>query len=151
MCMCIDFIRSLPWFNTPMGADVRVFGEALIKYSKMMDEAKEPPHHRRSIRLAGYDYTSEGGYFITCVTQGRVNLFGEVVNGVMKLNDYGEIVKEEWFKTARLRPNIELDEDEFVVMPNHIHGIIWINDDIGRGTAHIRRGTACCAPTDGQF
>jgi REP element-mobilizing transposase RayT len=91
-------------------------------------------NHRRSIRLAGYDYASEGGYFITIVTQGRVCLFGIIIDGEMQLNDFGKIVYEEWFKSAKLRPNIELLEEEFVVMPNHIHGIIWINEDEGRGS-----------------
>ena len=111
----------------------------------MINQSKEPLHHRHSIRLPGYDYTSEGGYFITCVTQGRACLFGEVNNGVMKLNNYGEIVKEEWFKTNFLRDNVELVDEEFVVMPNHIHGIIWIIEG-GRGSGG--RGTARCAPTD---
>lgn len=75
-------------------------------------------YHRRSIRLADYDYSAEGGYFITIVTQGRVCLFGDVINGVVHLIDYGKIVWEEWFKTAKLRSNVELVEDEFVVMPN---------------------------------
>ena len=72
-------------------------------------------------------------------------MFGEVNNGVMKLNNYGEIVKEEWFKTNFLRDNVELVDEEFVVMPNHIHGIIWIIEG-GRGSGG--RGTARCAPTD---
>ena len=103
-----------------------------------MDSAKRPLFQRRSIRLPGYDYSSEGGYFVTCVTAGREPLFGEVVDGKMVLNDFGKVVQEEWFKTAKIRPNIELDEDEFVVMPNHIHGIIWITC----------RGTARCASTN---
>jgi putative transposase len=86
-------------------------------------------HHRRSIRLAGYDYTTEGGYFITVVTHERIFLFGHIANGVMRLNNYGRIVSEEWFRTKSLRPNIELFVEEFVVMPNHIHGIIWVNDE----------------------
>lgn len=55
----------------------------------------------------------------------------------MVVNELGEIIKKEWFHTAALRLNIELIEDEFVVMPNHIHGIIWINEDNGRGTLHL--------------
>jgi len=98
-----------------------------------MEQVTLPLHHRRSIRLPGHDYTSEGGYFITCVTQERKHLFGEIIDGKMHLNAFGKIVKEEWFETAKMRLNIELDEDEFVVMPNHIHGIIWIMDDC-RGT-----------------
>lgn len=82
-------------------------------------------HHRRSIRLKEYDYTQAGAYFVTIVTYQREPLFGEIVDGVMKLNPLGEIARQEWFKTAELRPYVELYEDEFVVMPNHAHGIIW--------------------------
>ena len=86
-------------------------------------------HHRRSIRLKEYDYASEGGYFVTLVTAQRRLLFGEVADGVMCINEFGKIAREEWFKTQKLRPNVELQEDEFVVMPNHIHGIIWLHED----------------------
>ena len=93
-------------------------------------------HHRHSIRLKGYDYSEEGAYFVTVVTQHREMLFGKVVEGAMVLNELGEIVKEEWLKTTSIRMEIEIDIEEFVVMPNHIHGIIHItknNDDPGRG------------------
>ncbi len=106
----------------------------------MVNDTGKKHHHRRSIRLVGYDYAAEGGYFIAMVTHGRRCLFGEVMNGEMKLNDFGKIVYAEWFRTEKLRPNVELLEDEFVVMPNHIHGIIWINGENGWGTAR-------CAPT----
>lgn len=82
-------------------------------------------HHRRSIRLAGYDYSQEGAYFVTISVARRVrrnNPFGRAENGVMKLNGYGKIVAEEWLKTAQLRPNVILDE--WMVMPNHFHGIV---------------------------
>jgi len=86
-------------------------------------------HHRRSIRLKGYDYSQAGLYFITICTHNRENLFGEIVgaNGIcpeMVLNVYGEIVKNEWIKTTKIRSEIELYE--FVVMPNHFHGIVEI-------------------------
>ena len=87
-------------------------------------------HHRRSIRLPGYDYTQPGAYFITIVTHERACLFGEVVDGKMELNAFGEIVREEWFQTAVVRPYVRLDERDFVVMPNHVHGIVWIVDDV---------------------
>jgi len=100
-------------------------------------------HHRRSIRLKEYDYASEGGYFVTLVTYKRQRLFGEVVDGMMRLTVFGRIAREEWFETQRLRPNVELLEDEFVVMPNHIHGIIWLHEDEnelkdGYGTGTMR-------------
>jgi REP element-mobilizing transposase RayT len=98
-----------------------------------MTESDKKLHHRRSIRLADYDYSAEGGYYITIVTQGRVCLFGEVIDGNMHLNDFGKIVWEEWFRSTNIRHEIELDMDEFVVMPNHIHGIVYIIDDQGRG------------------
>ena len=88
-------------------------------------------HHRHSIRLKEYDYTQNGAYFVTIVTYQREPLFGEIVDGVMQLNEWGEIARREWFKTAELRPFVELYEDEFVVMPNHAHGILWMNDDVG--------------------
>ncbi len=84
-------------------------------------------HHRRSIRLRGYDYSQPGWYFVTIVTHKRQNIFGRVANGQMVLNDAGEIVKTEWLKTREIRGNIKLDA--FVIMPNHIHGIIVIMDN----------------------
>src|SRR5215211_564252 len=86
-------------------------------------------HHRRSIRLKGYDYTRPGAYFITICTYQRIHIFGEIVNGEMILNDTGKIARDQWFKTAELRPYVKLYEDEFVIMPNHIHGIVWIEDE----------------------
>jgi len=100
----------------------------------MVAPENRPKRHRSSIRLAGYDYSAEGGYYITVVTKDRVYLFGEVIDGEMQLNEFGRIVQEEWYRTAKLRPNVELLEDEFVVMPNHIHGIIWLNEISGRGS-----------------
>ncbi|HRQ23227.1 MAG TPA: hypothetical protein PLF42_07340 [Anaerolineales bacterium] len=85
---------------------------------------------RRSIRLKGYDYTQPGAYFITICAHQRVHVFGEIVDGVMRLNRWDEIARAEWFKTAELRPNVELHEEEFVVMPNHIHGIIWLIENV---------------------
>jgi hypothetical protein len=84
-------------------------------------------HRRRSIRLPGWDYRSRGAYFVTIATQGRECLFGEVVDGEMVLSDFGNVVVEEWERTAQLRPYVRLDA--FVVMPNHVHGIIWILDN----------------------
>jgi len=85
-------------------------------------------HHRRSIRLKEYDYSQAGAYFITICTHQREHLFGEIVDGEMKLNELGQIAHEEWHKTARIRVEIELDE--FVIMPNHIHGIIMIHEPV---------------------
>ncbi len=100
--------------------------------------------HRTSIRLKGWDYSEPGAYFGTICARARAPLFGRVVDGEMVLNAYGEIVREEWFKTAQVCPYVELFADEFVVTPNHIHGIIWIVD-AGVGARRRR------APTVEQF
>lgn len=89
-------------------------------------------HHRRSIRLKGYDYAQAGLYFITICCQDRACLFGEVVNGEMVLNEYGQIAFDEWVKLSERFPNFELDV--FQIMPNHMHGIILLNDvSVGAG------------------
>jgi len=89
-------------------------------------------HHHRSIRLKSYDYTQPGAYFVTICAFQRLHVFGEVINGEMVLNETGKIARDEWFKTAEIRPYVRLYEDEFVIMPNHGHGIIWIDDDWAR-------------------
>jgi putative transposase len=98
------------------------------------------PFHCGSIRLNEYDYSSPGAYFVTVVTYQRVCLFGEVTDGEMQINIFGGIAKDEWFHTTTLRPYVQLYKEEFVVMPNHIHGIIWIeelNNGNGRGAATL--------------
>lgn len=90
-------------------------------------------HQRRSIRLAGFDYTLPGAYFITVVSQQRECLFGEIWDDEMSVNDLGQAVQEEWQKTNLLRPEVGLGA--FVVMPNHFHAIVHLLDDDGRGTA----------------
>ncbi len=94
-------------------------------------------HHRRSIRLKDYDYTQSGLYFVTICVQDKVCVFGEIIDGVMSLNPYGQIVEEEWQRTAMLRNNVELDE--YIIMPNHFHGIIQIVNE-------PRRDMACHVP-----
>ncbi len=82
-------------------------------------------HHRRSIRLKDYDYSQTGAYYITLVAHNRENLFGEIVDGEMQLNEIGDLIAEEWSRSTEIRKEIELDE--WVVMPNHLHGIVVIN------------------------
>lgn len=84
-------------------------------------------HHRRSIRLKEYDYSQAGGYFVTICTYGGECLLGNVINGEMRLSRYGEIVNKFWHKIAGHFPNVKTDM--FVVMPNHMHGIIFITDE----------------------
>jgi putative transposase len=80
--------------------------------------------HRRSIRLSGYDYSQPGAYFLTLCTQDRACLFGEIVDDEMWANDMGLIVAECWLDISNHFPNAELDK--YVIMPNHIHGIVNI-------------------------
>ena len=96
-------------------------------------------HHRRSIRLKEFDYSAQGAYYVTIATHHRQHAFGEIVNDEMQLNQFGQIARDEWFKAATLRPYVELNEGEFVVMPNHVHGIIWIYDDSTTVGARRRR------------
>lgn len=94
-------------------------------------------HHRRSIRLKGYDYSQAGAYFVTIVAWQREMLFGEIVNGEMKLNRNGRIVRYAWFDLKNHYRYVELGA--FVIMPNHAHGIIVLVDDGGE-TLHNSRG-----------
>lgn len=92
------------------------------------------PDQRKSIRLTGYDYAQRGAYFITICVNNRKCLFGNVCDGEMVLNEWGKIIDKCWNEIPQHFPHIELDE--YIIMPNHIHGII-----------NICRGTACRAPT----
>jgi len=85
--------------------------------------------NRKSIRLAGYDYSQSGIYFITICSYGKLPIFGSIRNNIMRLNRLGKIVQEELSKTAVIRSNINIDE--FIIMPNHLHSIISITDSTG--------------------
>ena len=82
--------------------------------------------NRRSIRLHGYDYSRKGAYFITLCAKNRQCLFGKIADDKMVLNEYGKIVQDEWMESSKIRKEIKLDY--FIVMPNHIHGIIFITN-----------------------
>ena len=81
-------------------------------------------HHRRSIRLKGYDYAQKGMYFITLCVQERECIFGTIFENRMFLNEIGQIVANEWVNTMNIRDNVIIHN--FIVMPNHIHGIVEI-------------------------
>lgn len=81
-------------------------------------------HHRRAIRLKHHDYASEGAYYVTIVTHGRHCLFGEIIDGKIHLNEYGRIVQKWWEEISVHFPNV--NTGAFVIMPNHVHGIIFI-------------------------
>jgi len=95
--------------------------------------------------MKGYDYSNAGMYFVTICVQNHRCLFGKIVASKMILNEYGQIVYNEWAKTPEIRSNVQLDE--FVVMPNHVHGIIVITNDVShtpddqRDTPHNQRDT----------
>jgi putative transposase len=91
--------------------------------------AEPAQFHRDTNRLPDYDYTGAGGYSITLITHRHVCMFGEITADQVSMNGYGDIVREEWLRTAIIRPGIILDE--FVIMPNHIHGIIFITESVG--------------------
>jgi REP element-mobilizing transposase RayT len=94
-----------------------------------------PPHHRRSIRLPAYDYSNPGAYFITLVTWNREPLLGKIIDGAMQLNDVGFLVSNEWLHLASRFSNVQLDE--FVVMPNHLHAILYLTDAPIAGSAAL--------------
>jgi REP element-mobilizing transposase RayT len=94
--------------------------------------------HRRSLRLNKFDYSKPGKYFITICTSYYERLFGHVEYGRMILNKYGSIANEFWLEIPKHFDNATIDE--FIVMPNHLHGIIILNDK------NIRRDTACRVP-----
>ena len=91
---------------------------------------------RRSIRLKDYDYSQAGAYFVTIVSKDRAALFGDVVNGAMVLSKAGTLVAETWQWLPTQYPYVGLDE--FVVMPNHLHGVIWLTGPrAGTGDSRI--------------
>jgi putative transposase len=110
-------------------------------------------HHRKSIRLRDYDYSQAGWYFITICTHQRQLLFGEIVDGRMVLNAAGMIVEKVWNDLPDQYPYIQIKE--FVVMPNHFHGIVQIvgaqfiapknSGVINHGA--MNQGAINCAPT----
>ena len=105
-------------------------------------------HKRRSIRVPGYDYASPGAYSVTICVRDRECLLGDVVDGTVVLNDVGRIVRDSWVWLDRHHPYVTLDE--WVVMPNHLHGIIVITDDseCRGGSRTAPTGSDCIHQTD---
>ena len=97
-------------------------------------------HHRRSIRLEGYDYTAYGAYFVTiCAHRGQC-AFGDVIDFEMHPNQLGQVIDHQWLQTGKLRRS-HVRLDEFQAMPNHFHAIIWIVDeDRDRQEGHSAAG-----------
>ncbi len=87
-------------------------------------------YHRQSIRLKNYDYSQSGAYFVTICTQNRLCHFGCIENGIPELNDAGKIIQKIWIELPEYYPGVDIDI--FVIMPNHIHGIIVLGG-VGAG------------------
>jgi hypothetical protein len=85
---------------------------------------------RHSLRLRSYNYTWQGAYFVTICTQNRLSLFGQITDSSMQLNPLGEIVKSSWEDIPQHYPQV--NNEVFIVMPNHIHGIVMIHEVTGR-------------------
>jgi putative transposase len=86
---------------------------------------------KNSLRLRGFDYASEGAYFVTLIVHEHKCIFGKVVQGKVTHSKCGQIACEEWLRSSEVRSEIVLYDDEFIVMPNHLHGIVWINNNDG--------------------
>ena len=108
-------------------------------------------HHRRSIRLRGYDYAQKGLYFVTICCNDRQPLFGEVVNGSMVLNAAGQIVADSWVWLSKQYEHVRLNE--FVTMPNHVHAIIELvgAQFIAPESSSAHQGAMNRAPTVGML
>ncbi len=90
----------------------------------------ENKYRVESARLKGWNYSSAGFYYVTICTKNRECYLGEIVDGVMHLSEIGGVVLDEWRRTEKIRPGVILDA--FMIMPNHLHGIVGIkNDNVG--------------------
>ena len=85
------------------------------------------PARRRALRLPGYDYAQAGAYFVTICTRDRICVLGDVVDGEVRLSELGEMVNSVWLELPRHYPHVRLDA--WVVMPNHVHGILLLEPD----------------------
>jgi putative transposase len=102
-----------------------------------------------SARLQNWDYAKEAMYFVTICSKNRENYFGEIINGQIHFSKIGEIAQSEWFKTIEMRQDMNLYLGEFVVMPNHVHGIIHIgNNEFNAPTGNICRDAMHCVSTN---
>lgn len=101
-------------------------------YPKKM--ATNPPRRKNSIRLPGYDYSQPGGYYVTICTHNRAHLFGKINNGQMILNTLGSTVQQCWQGIPTRYPHAILDA--YIIMPNHLHGIIELTYEDLPGHRH---------------
>jgi putative transposase len=106
-------------------------------------------HHRRSIRLKGYDYSTAGAYFITICTHDREQLFGDILDRTMMINELGHIARLHWDKLARHHANLILDRS--VVMPNHLHGIMILDSSILHESGYAEEDSKSISEIIGSF
>lgn len=104
---------------------------------------------RKQTRLVGHDYTAAGGYFVTLCAYQRQHLFGTISEETMQLSAIGRLVEEEWAATPLHRPNIQLDV--FVIMPNHIHGLVFVQESSPRPTDRAQHAAPLRAGSLGAF
>ena len=130
---------------TTNGAPARV--APTKKRNLQMDTPKYNPkiHHRRSVRLKGYDYSQAGLYFVTICCQEMICRFGKIINGEMLFNELGAIVYNEWLKLPQRFQNFELDV--FQIMPNHIHGIVAL---VGAPLVGAQNDAGCAMGSGGH-
>lgn len=103
-----------------------------------------------SARLQNWDYGAAAAYFITICTQNREHFFGEIIGKEMQISEIGKIVATEWLKTLELRPDMNLEFGEFIVMPNHFHAIIIIGtNEYNLGGGGGRDAMHCVSTCDG--
>ena len=93
-----------------------------------------------SSRAAFWNYGWSAAYFVTICTKNRICFFGQVTDGKMELSEIGQIVKSEWLKTFEIRPDMNLDMGEYIIMPNHFHAIIGIGDNQYNTQRDTQRG-----------
>ena len=106
-----------------------------------------PFRQRRNLRLGGYDYAQPGAYFLTICVHDRACLLGDIVDEEMRLNDAGQVIANTWKELPKRFATLTLDR--FVVMPNHVHGILMI--DVGRPYITHHRPGAAGEPTIGRI
>ncbi len=111
----------------------------IIKTGKLVAKYNPDIHHRQSIRLKGYDYSQEGAYFITICIKTREYIFGKIISNKMQLNDAGRMIDVQWNALPNQFSHLKLDE--YVIMPNHVHGIIIVGDQNNIGSTPTRADT----------
>ena len=99
------------------------------------------PRRRNSLRLPEYDYSQAGAYFVTVVVKGRVPMFGKVIDEEVELSEYGKVVENAWLDLPNHYEHISLDE--FIIMPNHVHGIIFLHHTEANGVGAIHTVIYC--------